>query len=112
MSYPKQEGVIPEYTGPPPIDIREPENLLDALKQSRDDRVDFFLQNPTEKDEINKSGFNGQRPLHLVCFRGDLSTAKKYENLYSDFVNPHAVEILNVSWEMKFYDDVIYGDDS
>ena len=86
MSYPKQQGVIPEYTGPPPIDIREPENLLDALKQSRDDRVDFFLQNPTEKDEINKSGFNGQRPLHLVCFRGDLSTAKKYANLSSDFV--------------------------
>ena len=22
MSYPKQEGVIPQYTGPPPIDLQ------------------------------------------------------------------------------------------
>ena len=78
MSYPRQEGMIPTYTGPPPIDLVVPENLIDALKQGDAMRANQFISNPTEPDEVNKPGFNGQRPLHLVCFRGDFALAQRY----------------------------------
>lgn len=77
MSYPKQQGVIPDYTGPPPIDLTVPETLIDALKQGNNERVNHYISNPTCPDELNKCGFNNQRPLHLVCFRGDHVIAKR-----------------------------------
>ena len=76
MSYPKQEGFIPAYNGVPPIDLVKPETLVDALKQGDAERTNYFIENPTEPDEINKPGFNGQQPIHLACFRGDKTLGK------------------------------------
>ena len=59
MSYPKQQGYIPEYAGPPPVDLSEPECLDHALRQNNQEKIYFFIENPTFDGEINAPGYAG-----------------------------------------------------
>ena len=69
MTYPRQEGYIPPYDGPAPMNINSgPANLDEALKRGMmKETYEFIESNP---EQVNLPGFNGQTPLHLVCFRG------------------------------------------
>ena len=59
MSYPKQQGFIPEYTGPPPVDLTEPECLDHAIRQCNEEKTYFFIDNPSFEGEINAPGYAG-----------------------------------------------------
>ena len=70
MSYPKQTGYIPPYSGPAPISISsEPENLDEAVKRGHIQKIHYFIKN--NPDQINLQGFHGQTPLHMICMRAD-----------------------------------------
>ena len=70
MSYPKQTGYIPPYSGPAPISINsEPENLDEAVKRGHTQKIHYFIKNNPE--QINHQGFHGQTPLHMICMRAD-----------------------------------------
>jgi len=77
MSYPKQQGYIPEYTGPPPVDLTEPECLDHAIRQCNDEKTYFFIDNPTFEGEINAPGYAGQRPIHVAARKTDSKLARK-----------------------------------
>ena len=71
MAYPKQEGFVPPYEGPAPLPGGNsmPENLDEAIKRGHQAGIEHFLANNPE--QINEAGFNGQRPIHMACYRGD-----------------------------------------
>ncbi|CBY40600.1 unnamed protein product [Oikopleura dioica] len=77
MSYPKQQGYIPEYSGPPPVDLTEPECLDHAIRQCNDEKTYFFIDNPTFEGEINAPGYAGQTPLHVASRKSDSKLARK-----------------------------------
>jgi hypothetical protein len=76
MTYPRQEGYVPPYDGPAPMDVNSgPTNLDEAIKRGlMKETYEFIESNP---EQINIPGFNGQTPLHLVCFRGADNLAQK-----------------------------------
>ena len=76
MSYPKQEGYIPPYSGPALVagDSSFPSNLSEAITRGHKAGIEHYLEaNPSE---VNLAGFNGQRPIHTACYRGDDNLAK------------------------------------
>ena len=71
MSYPKQEGYIPPYSGPALVsgDSSFPPNLSDSISRGHKAGIEHYLQ--ATPSEVNLPGFNGQRPIHTACYRGD-----------------------------------------
>jgi len=77
MAYPKQEGFVQPYEGPAPLPGGNsfPADLDEAIKRGHQAGIGHFLIN--NPDQINLPGFNGQRPIHMACYRGDDKLVKK-----------------------------------
>ena len=85
MAYPKQEGFVQPYEGPAPLPGGNsfPADLDEAIKRGHQAGIGHFLIN--NPDQINLPGFNGQRPIHMACYRGD----DKLVKVFSWFLSEH-----------------------